>query len=728
MAVARSGHTAVLLPHNGGVLLAGGTAAGTAVTTTDLFVPAVFPDPYSWGMGGFAPTGALTAPRAFAVGGPLGDNGFAYVAGGGSADAEAYRFATIKTDKDDYAPGELAVITGSGWQPGEAVTLTFQEDPAVHDDYSFPVTADAIGNIYWDQWAPEEHDYGVRFYLTAQGSVSRAQTTFTDGGFILRASVGHTFTSSHLIYPGTTNSCGTVPAPIGTIGPISAAVSATSGPIVAMNNNQYGKFIVPVVSNEGATYSSVTTSNPGATIISNTLNAAGTHREICFQSTNGSASNLATLTVAYTTTTATPTTTVSPATATYGDASVILSASITSSSTVNVGTVTFTLKQGAITIGSATSSGTVSGGGASVTYPLPAGTGAGLYTIEAAYSGGAGFNASAGTGALSISQKAVTVSTQPASKTYGGADPSPLTTADLSGFLAADVITATFARAAGETVGPYAITTTLVDPNGRLGNYTITNAGATFTINARPVTVTTQPASKIYGEDDPSPLTSAELNVFLAADSISATFARATGDTVGTYAITTTLVDPNGRLGNYTVTNAGATFTINAKPVTVITQPASKIYGEDDPSPLTSAELNVFLAADSISATFARATGDTVGTYAITTTLVDPNGRLGNYTITNDGATFTINAKPVTVITQPASKIYGEDDPSPLTSVDLSVFLAADGISATLARAAATPSAPTPSPPPWSTSTAGWATTPSPTRAPRSPSTRGRSR
>ena len=90
-------------------------------------------------MGSFAPTGALTAPRAFAVGGPLGDNGFAYVAGGGSADAEAYRYATIKTDKDDYAPGELAVITGSGWQPGEAVTLIFQEDPAVHDDYSFAV-------------------------------------------------------------------------------------------------------------------------------------------------------------------------------------------------------------------------------------------------------------------------------------------------------------------------------------------------------------------------------------------------------------------------------------------------------------------------------------------------------------------------------------------------------------------------------------------------------------
>ena len=93
---------------------------------------------------------------------------------------EVYRFATIKTDKDDYAPGELAVITGSGWQPNEEVTLLFQEDPAVHDDYVLTVTADGDGNIYWDQWAPEEHDLGVRFYLTASGSRSRAQMTFTD--------------------------------------------------------------------------------------------------------------------------------------------------------------------------------------------------------------------------------------------------------------------------------------------------------------------------------------------------------------------------------------------------------------------------------------------------------------------------------------------------------------------------------------------------------------------
>ena len=132
LSVRRRGHTAVLLPHNNGVLVAGGTAAGLAVSTADLFLPAIFPDPFSFGVGEFVTTGSILASRTRAVVGPAGE-GYVFAAGGGPGDAETYRFATIKTDKDDYAPGELAVITGSGWQPGEEVTLLFQEDPAVHE-------------------------------------------------------------------------------------------------------------------------------------------------------------------------------------------------------------------------------------------------------------------------------------------------------------------------------------------------------------------------------------------------------------------------------------------------------------------------------------------------------------------------------------------------------------------------------------------------------------------
>ena len=180
LSVARSAHSAVLLPHNAGVLIAGGSSNGVSQASVDLFLPAESPDPFSFGINTFVATGAMAGARAGAAAGP-GREGFAWVDGGGSVDSETYRFATIKTDKDDYAPGQTAVITGSGWTPGEDVRLLFQEDPAVHDDYELTVTADAAGNIYWDEWAPEQHDVGVRFYLLASDSRSRAQTTFTDG-------------------------------------------------------------------------------------------------------------------------------------------------------------------------------------------------------------------------------------------------------------------------------------------------------------------------------------------------------------------------------------------------------------------------------------------------------------------------------------------------------------------------------------------------------------------
>ncbi|HKH73995.1 MAG TPA: kelch repeat-containing protein, partial [Vicinamibacterales bacterium] len=175
------GHSAVLLPNNGSVLIAGGTSNGAAQAGAELFLPAEFPDPFSWGIGQFAATAPMNAARSGAVAGPSATEGYAVVTGGGSNSVERYRFATIKTDKDDYAPGEHALITGTGWQPAEQVTLTFQEDPAVHDDYVLTLTADEQGKISTHEWAPEQHDLNVRFYLTASGSRSKAQTTFTDG-------------------------------------------------------------------------------------------------------------------------------------------------------------------------------------------------------------------------------------------------------------------------------------------------------------------------------------------------------------------------------------------------------------------------------------------------------------------------------------------------------------------------------------------------------------------
>ena len=77
-------------------------------------------------------------------------------------------------------PGHRCVITGTGWQPGEIVHLLLHEVGTGEPDVPLIATADANGAIVNDVWAPDEHDLGVRFFLTATGAASQAQATFTD--------------------------------------------------------------------------------------------------------------------------------------------------------------------------------------------------------------------------------------------------------------------------------------------------------------------------------------------------------------------------------------------------------------------------------------------------------------------------------------------------------------------------------------------------------------------
>ncbi|HXE74729.1 MAG TPA: kelch repeat-containing protein [Candidatus Xenobia bacterium] len=170
MSVGRTGHVAVRLAHNNSVLVFGGDGGNSA----ELYQP--------WN-GQFVATGSLGASRQGASSAGSGE-GEQLVAGGSGLDsAELYGFATVKTDKEDYLPGETAIVSGSGWTPGEAVTLVYHEDadPPIHPDVVSIVLADAAGNIS-DGYLLEAHDRGVTYYLSATGQASghQAMAKFTD--------------------------------------------------------------------------------------------------------------------------------------------------------------------------------------------------------------------------------------------------------------------------------------------------------------------------------------------------------------------------------------------------------------------------------------------------------------------------------------------------------------------------------------------------------------------
>ncbi|MFN2404596.1 MAG: Ig-like domain repeat protein, partial [Pyrinomonadaceae bacterium] len=89
--------------------------------------------------------------------------------------------AAISTDKMDYEPGEIAHISGRGFQPGETVRLKIHEDPHTPQERGFEVVADSTGN-FSGEYVVMDYDLNMKFIAGARGLTSgkTAQTTFTD--------------------------------------------------------------------------------------------------------------------------------------------------------------------------------------------------------------------------------------------------------------------------------------------------------------------------------------------------------------------------------------------------------------------------------------------------------------------------------------------------------------------------------------------------------------------
>ena len=97
----------------------------------------------------------MAAARSGAVGGGLAPYRPRFIVGGGPQQAEyGYGYATVKTDRADYLPGQVVTISGSGWQPGERVALTISEDADTHHDFRYTAVADGDGNILNQEFYP----------------------------------------------------------------------------------------------------------------------------------------------------------------------------------------------------------------------------------------------------------------------------------------------------------------------------------------------------------------------------------------------------------------------------------------------------------------------------------------------------------------------------------------------------------------------------------------------
>jgi|GEM_PF-6548212 len=244
------------------------------------------------------------------------------------------------------------------------------------------------------------------------------------------------------------------------------------------------------------------------------------------------------------------------------------------------------------------------------------------------------------------------------SKVYGNSDPA-LTWSLASGAVVSgeSATSGSLTRASGSAVGTYAISQgALVSSN--TSRYNITGfTNGTFTITKRPITVTANNLSKIYGNANPTYTYTIGGSGLASGDSLSGALTRASGENVGTYSITQGTLAASS---NYTLTFNSGTFTITQRPITVTATNKSKTYGDADPA-LTYTYTGSLASGDSFTGALTRASGSNVGTYAITKGTLALNN---NYNLTFNNGTFTINKRPITVTATNKSKTYGDTDPA----------------------------------------------------------------
>ena len=252
--------------------------------------------------------------------------------------------------------------------------------------------------------------------------------------------------------------------------------------------------------------------------------------------------------------------------------------------------------------------------------------------------------------------------------------------------MAGDGFSGALTRTAGENVGTYAILQGSLTAGA---NYALTYVSANLTITPKPITVTADAKSKVYGSADPALTYQVTSGALVGTDSFSGTLSRSTGENVGTYPILQGTLTAGT---NYTLTYVGANLTITPAPLTINPGNASRVYGDPNPSfTFTYASLvngdSTIATPPTCSTSTALNTG--VGSYP---TITCSGAASPNYSPISYGpnGTLMITPRPITVTADAKSKVYGDADPAltyQLTSGSLSP---GDSFSGSLTRAAGT--------------------------------------
>lgn len=202
------------------------------------------------------------------------------------------------------------------------------------------------------------------------------------------------------------------------------------------------------------------------------------------------------------------------------------------------------------------------------------------------------------------------------------------------------------AKTASVAGGPYAINASAGSLTAANGYSIVFDNAGELTVTARPITITADDLSRIYGNANPALTYTIGGDGLVNGDILTGaltTTASATGN-VGGYAITQGTLTGSS---NYDVTYTPGTLTVTTRPITITANDLSKVYGTSDPTLTYTIGGDGLVNGDTLTGSLTRAAGETVagGPYAI------GQGSLAadsNYAVTFTGGEFTITPAMLT--------------------------------------------------------------------------------
>jgi hypothetical protein len=191
------------------------------------------------------------------------------------------------------------------------------------------------------------------------------------------------------------------------------------------------------------------------------------------------------------------------------------------------------------------------------------------YTINQGSVANTNYNITYTPAKLTITAKPITVTAVAKTKTYGDNDPALTFTTATGALVGNDSLSGSLTRVAGDNVAEYTINQGTVANT----NYDITYTSAKLTIGAKPITISADAKTKIYGETDPTLTVTIPAGSLVGSDTLTGTPSRVTGEDAGEYTINKGTVANT----NYNITFTTAKLTIGQAQQSALTVTTANI-------------------------------------------------------------------------------------------------------------------------------------------------------